>query len=305
MGNLNNSGGWGEQATEIYVKKILAGNVENVRFQLVAVIESLGYDIIEDEPNIIARRGARGWATWYGSADVLDYAMTLTVRLKPIGENSTRATFDYSVKNPMLNKGEKEILVQEAKTIAALSKKQALEKICSLCETESTDESKFCRKCGAPLASERAEREVLRMMGEVRAGKTSVVSAAVLMLVSFVSIVAAFLINNLDLANPKAYRFPLFFGLLSLALAVMSSFFAWNRLKRTLTQAPEKPEQNFQTYASPSSGKTGELYELPPQRPASITEGTTNLLDEEWLQRNEKEKEKVPVSYRRNTNNLD
>ena len=293
-----------EQNTEIYIKKILAGSVEAVRPQIVAVIESLGYDIIEDEPHIVARRGARGWANWYGSADVLDYAMTLTVRLKAVGAHSTRATFDYLIKHPMLNTGEKNILVKEAKTIAALSKIQTIEKICSVCETESTDDSKFCRKCGAPLTSEQAEIEVLRMMAEVRAGKTSVVAAAISTIVSLILFVAAFVMNNLDLANPKIYRFPLLLGLASILFAIMSSLFGWNRLKRALEKPVEQPARNLQRHF-PASVATGEFYEeLPPHKaPASITEGTTNLLDQDWTSR-QREKEKVPAN-RRNTNNFD
>lgn len=293
-----------EQTTEIYIKKILPGSVENVRHQLFGAIESLGYDIIEDEPNIIARRGAHGWASWYGSADILDYATTLTVRLKAVGENSTRATFDYLIKHPMLNDSEKSVLVQEAKTIAALSKKQAIEKMCSVCETESTDDSKFCRRCGAPLTSEQAEREVLRMMAEVRAGKTSVVAATISMLVS-----AALLITSLILyvaaANPNIFKLPLILGMIAVSFAIMSSFFAWNRLKRALETPAEKPAQNFPRYA-PASVETGEFEQLPPSRevPASITEGTTNLLDQEWT-RQPREKEKVPVSGKRDTNNFD
>lgn len=302
---MSSNTNWGEQTTEIYVKKILAGSLEAVRFQLIAAIESLGYDIIEDEPHIIARRGARGWGTWYGSADVLDYATTLTVRLKAVSENSTRATFDYLIKHPMLNEGEKNILVQEAKTIAALSKKQAIEKMCSVCETESNDDSKFCRKCGAPLTSEQAERDVLRMMAEVRAGKTSVIAAAILTAISLLLLVAAFVLNILFPANPAIYRLPFSLGLLTLAFAVVSSLFAWNRLKRTLEESAERPVQNFQSHAPPPSLKTGELYELPPKTAVSVTEGTTNLLDREWIEQSEREKEKVPLSGRRGTNDLD
>ena len=180
--DIVNSSTNADQTTEIYIKKVLAGNIESVRRRIVGSMESLGYDIIEDEPNIIGRRGAKGWAAWYASADVLEYAATLTVRLKPVSESSTRVTFDYLIKHPMLNKGEKAVVLQEAKTIAAISKIQAVEKMCSVCETESTDDSRFCRKCGAPLTSEQSEMEVLRMMAEIRAGKTSVVASSISML---------------------------------------------------------------------------------------------------------------------------
>jgi ribosomal protein L40E len=297
--DLTNSTG---QATEIYIKKVLAGNIGDVRVRIIASMESLGYDIIEDEPNIIGRRGSKGWGTWFASADVLEYAATLTVRLKPVSESSTRATFDYLIKHPMLNKGEKDIVAQEAKTIAAISKKQAIEKMCSVCETESTDDSKFCRKCGAPLTSEQAELEVLRMMAEIRAGKTSIVATSITMLISALLLVTAFLLNNAELLKPKLFILLLSLGSLGILLALISSFFGWNRIKRAL-EKPEIRSQSFPRYV-PDSLKTGEFQELPPHKvPASVTEGTTNLLDEEWT--NHRGKEKVPISNRRNTNNFD
>ncbi len=228
-----------QQTTEIFIKKVLPGNIEKVNRQLIDAIESLSYNIIEESPNIIARRGAKGWGTWFGSADVLDYARTLTIRLKPISTSSTRATFDYLIKHPMLNKGEKSVLVQEAKTIAAISKTHSIEKTCSVCETESTDDSKFCRRCGAPLTSEQAELEVLRMMAETRAGKTSVVGASVLMLVSAIFLFVLFVLNNAELIKPKLFTFFLILGGFGILSAIISSFFGWNRMKRAL----EKPEK--------------------------------------------------------------
>ena len=168
-----------EPPTEIYAKKVLAGNIDDVRVRLIDAIETLGYNVVEDEPNIIARRGSKGWATWFMSANVLDVATTLTIILKPVGDNSTRAILEFVVKSPIVTKGEKDIILQEAKTIAAISKKQAIEKLCSICETESTDDSKFCRKCGAPLTSEQTEAELLRVMAETRAGKALLTTSAV------------------------------------------------------------------------------------------------------------------------------
>lgn len=301
MDTVSSNTNHAQQMTELYVKKVLAGNIGDARARLVASIERMGYDIIEEEPHIIARRGAKGWGGWYASADVLDYAMTLTVRLKPLSENSTRATFDYLIKHPMLNRGEKNIVVQEAKTIAALSKKQAIEKTCSACETESTDDSKFCRKCGAPLTSEQAELEVLRMMAEIRAGKTSVVAASILMIVSAILLVGAFLLSSAGLIRPGAFSLFFFLGGLAAVMAVISTFFGWNRMKRAL-ETPETQTSRIPRYV-PESIETGEFHELPPRRtPVSITEGTTNLLDEEWASR--REKEKVPLSEKRDTNDL-
>ena len=105
MDNVNSSVNQLDQSTELYLKKVLPGNSETVRAQLMDALEVLGYDIIEDEPNIIARRGSKGWGGSYMSANALDYATTLTLRLKSIGANSTRVTFDYLIKHGMFNKG--------------------------------------------------------------------------------------------------------------------------------------------------------------------------------------------------------
>ena len=82
-------------------------------------------------------------------------------------------------------------------------------------------------------------------------------------------------------------------GGLGILFAIISSFFGWNRIKRAL----EKPENQSRHIPGrvPESIEAGEFQELPPhQSVASVTEGTTNLLDKEWT--NSREKEKVPIS---------
>ena len=302
MDNVNSSTNSMDQTTELYVKKVLAGNIKTVRMQLIDAMESLGYDIIEEEPNIIGRRGTRGWGSWVGSANVLDYASTLTVRLKPIEESSTRVTFDYLLKHAMLSKGDKNIVVQEAKTIAAISKNHSIEKMCSVCETESTDDSKFCRRCGAPLTSEQAELEVLRMMAETRAGKVSIFTSSVLTPISVLLTTLAILLSTFELIKPKAIPFIFFFAGLGFFISILSNFFGLNRMKRAL-EKPKTERQYIPRNTSVEAIKTGEFKELPPRHPvASITEGTTNLLDKEWTKTSEREK--VPVGRKRETNEL-
>ncbi len=303
MKNFNSNTNTGAQTTEIYIKEILAGNAAHVRGQLIEAVESLGYDIIEDEPHIIGRRGAENWGTWYGSADVLDYARTLTIRLKSVGANSTRVTFDYLVKHPMLNKGEKSIVAQEARTIAAICR-QSVERICPACETESTDDSRFCRRCGTPLTIELAEREVLRMMAEVRAAKTSVVMATVNTTLLIALLIPIIMLLALNSFNPtdRIVLIGLFVlsGLIT-AVAILSNGFGWNRINRALKKA-ESSNQPLPRSIS-KAFQTGEFDELPASKPiASITEGTTNLLDKEWA--NQREREKIPVAVKRETNNL-
>ncbi len=293
-----------DQTTEIYVKKILAGNIGEVRRQLIVAIEAMGYDLIEEDPHIIGRRGAKGWGVWMSSADVLDYPMTLTVRLKSVGQNSTRATFDYVIKHPFLNKSEKAVVAQEAVTIAAISKKQAIERLCAACETESTGDSKFCRQCGAPLTSEHVESEMLRMMAEVCAGKTSVVASSLLMIASVIILAAFIVLNYLGrIETPKAIFIFLMLGGVTALPAILCSFFGWNRINRALDKSAE--QKIIIPQHTPESLETGEFAALPPPRssPASVTEGTTNLLDEEWMTKKRK-KEKVPIPNRRETNDL-
>jgi len=105
MDRVNSSLNQLDQSPELYPKKVLPGNSETVRARLMDTLEVLGYDIIEDEPNIIARRRSKGWGGSYMSANALDYATTLSLRLKSIGANSTRVTFDYLIKHGMFNKG--------------------------------------------------------------------------------------------------------------------------------------------------------------------------------------------------------
>lgn len=290
MAEFNSSAN--EQTTELYLKKILPGRIEDVRRRVIASVETFGYDVIEDEPNILARRGSKGWGRWYGSADVLDYGSNLTVRLKELSESSTRVTFDYSIKHPTLNRGEQAIVAQEAKSIAALSRQQLIEKVCSVCETESTDDSRFCRNCGTPLTSEQAEREVLRLMAEARAAKTSVVATTLLVGGATILAIVLYILGTADLIKPKSLGLLIVFFGMALTTGTLFSGFGWNRLRRALSK-PEESKIPTPSIVQPQI-ENAEYQELPPmrQQPASVTEGTTNLL----------EKEKVPVS--KTTNEL-
>lgn len=289
-----------EPPTELHVKKVLAGSADNVRLQLIDAVETLGYDVFEDEPNILAKRAAKGWGAF--STNVLDDATTLRINLKAVSETSTRVIFDYTLKRTYMPRGDRAIVLQEAETIAAISKMQPIERMCSLCETESTDDSKFCRKCGAPLTSERTELEVLRIMGETRAAKSSVVTSSLMTSISAVAMLILFLLNNASLIKPKLFVFLMIIGGAGFLAGLIINFFGWNRLKMALNKPETQPDRVPRN--APKTIESVRKKELPEMRtaPASVTEGTTNLLDEEWA--NDREKEQVPVSNRRTTNDL-
>lgn len=291
-----------EQTTEIYFSEVLAGKPQTIRRRLADAMESLGFDIIEDQPHIIGRRGARGWGKWYGSADVLDYPMTLTIRFRNVGENSSSVTFDYLIKHGWLNEGEKKIVVQEARTIAALSRVPAISKMCPVCGIDSTDDSKFCRSCGAPLTAESSDLEVLRLMAETRAAKTSVVTTSISTLLGAIGLIVTLFLNIANLAPTKALLPLALLSTLALMFGVLTSFFGWNRLKRALdTPQPNQLSERRQTTEIYSPPEPAVLAE--PVGFRSVTEGTTNLLDADKI--NQDNREPVLVQRKHETNELE
>lgn len=297
MSNTHYSSDGLNETTEFYFSEVLAGGIEKSRERLIGAMESVGFDILEVEPNIIGRRSARGWGKWYSSADVLDYPATLTVRFRPMSEASTRATFDYQIKHGWLNEGEKNIVAQEAKTIAALARVPSIAKMCAGCGLDSAGDSRFCRRCGAPLTSESSEIEVLRLMAEASAAKTSVVAASVATIPAAAGFALAFISSLTGLFAAKPTMLLFVASMLMLLIAMLSSFFGWNRLKRAL-QA-QRAEGRPSVSMSSTVGVTNE-HALDEGRPyLSVTEGTTNLLDPELA------REKVPVQRRKITNEFD
>ncbi len=265
--------------TEHYLRRVLVGDRENVRNRLISAMERLGYDILDDEENVVrGRREARGWGTSYSSADVLDYPMTLIVKLKPQGEHATRATFDYVVKHPSLSKGEKEILTREAEAISALAMVRYVDKICSACGTESTDDSRFCRRCGTKLSIESSELEVLRMSAEIRAGHTSVVSTFIASVVAFGLTGSALLVLLISgVTFGKGMGTLLVIGIALHFLSLLFVGFGWNRVSRSLKRPKAPDELN----AEPAPPLLFPIASQPPTPVGSVTERTTNLLSVE------------------------
>jgi hypothetical protein len=261
---------------------VLAGNSESVRKRLTAALERLGYDVIEEEPNLLARRSAKGWGIWGGSADVLDYAMTLTIRLKPTGANSTRATFDYNIKHAWLSQGDKEILTREAEAITALASVRAADNICGACGTESTGDSRFCRQCGAPMTSDQAELDVLRMSAEARAGHTSVASSAFLAGITTLLTIITLVVIGTGAGGANILKILMAIGFISGGIGLLNLLvtrFAWKRLNNALRLKGEE-RRSLPIHTAPEI--TGSLVDVSTQELAgmSVTEGTTRLLDE-------------------------
>ncbi|MBK6750842.1 MAG: zinc ribbon domain-containing protein [Pyrinomonadaceae bacterium] len=276
---LGDSGASPYHTTEHYLRKVLVGDIKSVRVRLIAALERLDYDILDDDDHVVrGRRQARGWGTSYSSADVLDYPMTLIVKLKEQGEHATRATFDYVVKHPSLSKGEKEVLTREAEAISALATVRALDKICSACGIESTDDSRFCRRCGSKMVVESNELEILRMYSEIRAGHTSVVTTFIVSAASTVimgSALLAMLLNGVVFG--KGIAALLVIGMVLSFLSTVFVCFGWNRMNRSLKRSQNERElMGSSTSVLPFPDRSNQFeLETPP---ASVTERTTNLL---------------------------
>lgn len=268
--------------TEHYLRRVLVGNVEDVRHRLYGVLERLDYDFInENEFEIVAKRDARGWANAYSSADVLDYPRTLVIKLKPLSESSTHASFAYTIKHPSLQRGEKGVLTREAETIATLATIRAMDRICAVCGMESDNDSRFCRKCGTPMTGDETAIEILRMTAEIRSGYTSVVSATIFVGITALITLAALILlltGNIDKGISVIsvlLTISMVFGFLN----VLFLGFGWNRMRNALKPGSNEPK-NFtrQVVKSLPETETSALPSAP--NSFSVTDNTTQLFDE-------------------------
>lgn len=277
-------------STEHYLRRVMTGNIEQVRARIVVALETLGYDVLEEHPHLQARIAARGWANAGASADVLDYPRTLTIRFRPLNERTTQVTFDYAIKHPMLSRGEKSVVTREAEAIAELATARMINKMCEVCGTDGTEDSRFCRGCGAPLVSGELALELLQMTAHTRAAHGSVVAANISLMLTLLFAFLSFVITLTRGGSlPKPAILMLVIALISVLCALFSLPFAWRRLNRALKQNDKsKPHALPAAYnASPSSFKgttTGSL-SLPESNatslsapPFSVTDSTTELL---------------------------
>lgn len=165
-----NSGNAIGMVSEHDVTRVMAGHVESVRQRLAIALEQLGYRVMSESP-LRARHGARGGGAYYLSANALDYPTRLEISLKPQGQGATQVTFDYQVQHGAFGKGARQTLTREAEAIIALASQRAQAMNCIGCGIEVAADTRFCRKCGAPVKpTALAELEVLRLTAGARAG---------------------------------------------------------------------------------------------------------------------------------------
>lgn len=274
------------------VVRLVPGDIETVRRRLSEALEQLGYRVLDENP-LRARRRASGWGQSGCTTNVLDYPITLQIGLKAISHNTTRATFDYTVKNPMLVEGDRHTLMREAEALIALAVARATSAVCATCGAETIASARFCRQCGAPnAASEPAELEVLRLTANSRAAYHSLLSGGFLFLAALAVASIFFLLD------PDAVKFAKRVRVISIIASLLAACGLplllggiW-RLHSMLNVQDDPGEQPVtprrpMTVPNTASLPTQPNAALPPHLVSnqevfhSITEGTTDLLPQE------------------------
>src|SRR5215208_531109 len=180
----------------------IPGEIASVRARLIEAVQKLGYKILGEQP-IYAKRGKQGAACYDCSINVLDYPTTVTISLKQTNDAAVLATFSYEIKSYMrMTKGDRQTLAREAEAIAALAMERSALSACRTCGTQVTDESHFCRRCGAPLVLDVPELEVLRLTKDTRGSYQQIFVGLASLLLAVLTVVPLFIVNGARLFGP-------------------------------------------------------------------------------------------------------
>lgn len=251
----------------------LLGDAESLRPRIVEAVEQLGYKVLSDRP-LQAKRAAEGGARYSCSFEPLEYPTKLTINLKQINATSVVATFYYEVQSHGwgLGEGDHKTLLRESQAIAALATERNSVAACFSCGTEVTDDSRFCRRCGAPLAGEVAEVEVWRLTKKTRISLHGIVTGVFILFLTALLVSLAFYFGG-----PKLEKIAMIFGTILAAFGLWSLIEGIWILHKTLNPAETKTID-----ASAPRAQMGKAqptnYLTQPKPVASITEGTTELL---------------------------
>lgn len=247
----------------------IPGDVPSVRARLVEAVRQVGYKVLEEQP-LYAKRGKQGAACYDCSINVLDYPTTLRISLKQTNDLAVLATFNYEIKSYMhTTKGDRQTLAREAEAIAALATERLAISACRACGTPVTDESHFCRRCGAPLVLDLPELEVLRLTRSARGSYHNIFVGMIALMLGLLTVLPIFIVNGARIFGPF---FWIGIPLASYGLVMLLQG-AW-QLHRTLNPAMTK-----NVISDQSALRASVTTALPPAPVnASITEGTTSLL---------------------------
>jgi hypothetical protein len=266
----------GSAYAEHHFRKVVPGDIEAVRQKLADVLEDFNFIVISDNPLQAKRPEQKN--VWV--ANILEYDARLTIALKAISPASTLATFDYEVAY-IFNKGDRLALEREADAIIALATASANRTVCPTCDTENLGAVRFCRVCGMPIARNKlpAELEVMRLVAGTSATQTEITTGLI-----FVFVTMLIALPMIFSGGAKAIGVGWVLLALGELLGALILFYGLRRLHKTLNQSPNQPERQ------PSLDRTSQMQEpvaLPqpellalPAQPLSVTEGTTELIDQ-------------------------
>src|SRR5215475_7301445 len=283
------------------VTRVVAGDAESLRARLADALEQMGYRVLNENP-IRSRRGASDFAKTGCSQDILDYHRSLDIGLKSAGANATRVTFAYTVKGVptgYLTKGDRNTLTREAEAIIALAQSRAALSYCPACGADGAGGTRFCRRCGAPVASaDPPELDMLRLTAEANVSFKNIMTGAIFTLagllvpalyllkfILFTRVFGDYYQNSVKLMELLLCSF----GATGLAFLIAG---LW-RLGRTIKHRPEREELPAPSRRSFVEGlNPPDATALPPQsiqHPVqhSVTEATTGLLPQEVKRTNE------------------
>jgi len=267
----------GLSRTSNVLRSVLSGDIESGRQRLARALEKLGYHVISEDP-LYARRGARGWAVYYCSFNILDYPRKLKIGLKVLGPNATLATFDYAAEHlgSVSFKSDRHTLRLEAEAIIALASQSGTITLCTACGTNQPDDSRFCRVCGAPnVGGAPAELEVLRLAAGARAGHHLITASIIWAVAPLMAALIGIIFLGANRGGLTMGLLAAMFGNLIILICVLRAS------RKTVKPASPQPQVHPGNLLQPdlireSAVLSGSPGSFPEQK--YVTEGTTELL---------------------------
>lgn len=263
--------------------RIIPGDIETVRSGLMHAIEQLGYRMLNDDP-LQARRKARGLGKSWGSNNILDYQSNLTINLKQRGASATRATFNYSIGYTLLYEGDRATLSREVDAMIGLMSARTASGNCTACGAFISAGTRFCRQCGAPsLGATPAEVEVYQMTALTNTSYKNLMGGFIFVLCAMILPLFLLFLGANPVKLAKAVKIigviSGTMGLTGLAMLINAMRIS-KRMIRFNDDDEEIPVFNRQLSSAPNTNSLASHRE-PVGIPSSVTEGTTDLLEDE------------------------
>jgi hypothetical protein len=268
------------------VTRYAAGDVEGIRAKLADALEQMGYRVLNENP-LQARRSAKSCANSGCSQDILDYQTVLNIGLKSAGPNSTRVTFDYTIKgvySGYLSKGDRNTLTREAEALLAQALARASALHCPACGADTAGSSRFCRRCGAPLGvATPPEMEVLRLTSNANASYNNLAGGLFFIVIALACLIPLLFGGSDPVKFAKLLKI---LTVLSGSLGAVGLFMAvagLARLRGTLRKPIEQDSLPQPPRRTQLEGiNAPDTNELPPASISnSVVEATTDLLPHE------------------------